>query len=118
MSLLFLSLITHQSLAISLDSYDAFLKAQDTTHCPLKTTLRDIHADAMDGLSDAKIAQQETRLLKSKERASLFCSLLCAYRLVDVISLLGPCGTSLQVPLHRKIAMDFTKYEVSFSSPQ
>jgi hypothetical protein len=101
-------------LVTALDSYDAFLKSQDANHFPLKTILRESQADGMDGLSNAQIVQQEAKLLKSKERTSLFCSLLSAYRLLDVVALLEPGGASLQVPVHHKIAMDFTKHAVRF----
>jgi len=69
----------------------------------------------MEGFSDVEIAQQEAKLLKSKERASLLCSLLSAYRLLDVVALLEADSASiLPVPVHHKIAMDFTKHAVSF----
>jgi len=77
--------------------------------------LRDSQADAMDGLSNAQIVQREAKSLKSKEKASLLCSLLSAYRLLDVVALLEPQSASpLQVPVHHKILMDFAQHAVRF----
>lgn len=67
----------------------------------------------MDGLSNAQI-MQEAKLVKSKERALLLCSLLSAYHLLDVVALLEPGNASLQVPVHHKTAIDFTKHAVRF----
>ena len=84
--------------------------SQDATHFPLKTILHDSQAVEMDGLSNAQIMQQEAKLVKSKERALLLCSLLSAYYLLDVVALLKPGNASLQVLVHHKTAIDFTKH--------
>ena len=38
----------------------------------------------MSDMSSAAISNRESSLLKSREKANEFCSLLCAYRLLDV----------------------------------
>ena len=70
--------------------------------------------DPMSGLSAELIAKYEMTSMKGVCGADL-CSLLCAYRLLDVIELLEitPETTNIvKPPLHSKMAVDFKKHGV------
>jgi hypothetical protein len=66
----------------------------------------------MAGLSPATIAKREASTIRPKERSADFCSLLTAYRLLDVVSVLERTTNSLAPPVHKKMQADFEKYKV------
>ncbi|KAF8813075.1 hypothetical protein BYT27DRAFT_7207231 [Phlegmacium glaucopus] len=96
-------------LAHSVDIYDAFLQKQNIHSSPLKAILRDVGSDTMVGLSSTAISKRETKILKTKEKSNELCSLLCAYRLLDVIASFEVTNQALTPPSHKKMSIDFTK---------
>jgi len=90
------------------------LKTQDINHSALKGLLREFDSDSMTGLSADMIAKQENRISKGIHSNDL-CSLLAAYRLLDVIELLEitpETTNTVKPPLHHKMSVDFKKHEV------
>jgi hypothetical protein len=62
--------------------------------------------------SNVALSNRESSILKSKEKANEFCSLLCALRLLDVIGSLVIPGDQTQHPVHKKMGISFSKNEV------
>lgn len=105
-------------MADSLDKYDSFLESQNNHNAPLKALLRDANADFMAGMSAVAISKRETSMLKSRGKANELCSLLCAYRLLDVFFGLEKetMALSNDTPLHGKMGINISKTEVRTQS--
>lgn len=102
-----------QHLATSLDNHDSFIESQNIHNSPLKALLRDVNADPMSDMSAVAISKRESSMLKSREKSSDFCSLLCAYRLLDVIISLERTTEKLHAPpLHNQIGTNLFNNEV------
>ena len=100
-------------MAASLDDYDSFLESKNIHNSPLKGLLRDVNADPMSEMSSIAISNQESSMLKSREKANEFCSLLCAYRLLDVILNLEIVKEASSSPLvHQQMGINVSKNEV------
>lgn len=82
-----------------MDEYETFLQDQSLHFAPLKALMREVNADTMTGLTTNAISLRESSILKTRERASDFCSFITAYRMLDVISMLEQSEDSLQPPL-------------------
>jgi hypothetical protein len=67
-------------------------------------------------ISNDAITNRESSLLRSKEKANNLCSLLCAFRLLDVIVKLDLPSDQIQPPVHKKMGLNFSKNEVRFFS--
>ena len=66
----------------------------------------------MRGMSAHAISVRESSMLRSREKSNEFCSLLCAYRLLDVITSLVIVEGSTVPPLHKKMNINLSKNEV------
>lgn len=77
--------------------------------------MREVNVDVMVGMSTNAIAVRETAMLKTRERASGFCSLLSAYKLLDVIAMMEGNEDSVRPPSQSKMVVDFSKHTVSES---
>ena len=75
--------------------------------------MREVDVDVMANMSDEAICNRESAVLKARDRANSFCSLLTAYRLVDVIAMLEEVEDSIRPPFQLKMDVDFSKYAVS-----
>lgn len=78
----------------------------------MKALLRDVNSDPMSDMSAVAISKRETSMLRSRERSNDFCSMLCAYRLLDVISYVSvPVGEADTPPLHNQMGINFLNNE-------
>ena len=77
-----------------MDVYEIFLQEQSLHILPLKALVHEVDTDVMAGMMNHTISSRESTLLKKRERAIDFCSLLTAYRLLDIISMLDQTETS------------------------
>jgi hypothetical protein len=77
----------------------------------LKALLHDANADFMAGISAVAILKRETSMLKLLGKVNELCSLLCAYRLLDVFFGLekDTADLSNNAPLHRKMGNNISK---------
>jgi hypothetical protein len=91
---------------------EAFLQEQSLHVSPLKALMCEVDMDVMAGMKSNAISLRESSLLKKKKRASDFCSLLSAYRLLDIISMLDETYHSVQPPLQLRSKIDFPKNTV------
>ena len=66
----------------------------------------------MSEMSNAAVSNRETSMLRSKERANEFCSLLCAFRLLDVIGNMVIPSDQTKPPVHEKMGINLSKNEV------
>ena len=67
----------------------------------------------MADMSSTAISKREGSMLRSKEKANEFCSLLCGYRLLDVIvGLVAYSDKSTQPPVHNKMGINISKNDV------
>ena len=66
----------------------------------------------MNEMSVITISNRETSMLRSKEKASKLCSLLCAYRLLDVIVSLSDENESTPPPVHKRMGVNIFDNEV------
>ena len=74
--------------------------------------MREVDTDVMAGMTPNAISLRESSLLKKRERASDFCSLLTAYRLLDIISLLEATESSVRPPVQLRSKVDIPKNTV------
>lgn len=74
--------------------------------------MRDISSDPMSEMSAIAISSRESSMLRSKEKANEFSSLLCAYRLLDVIASLAIEDDSTPPPAHKKMRMNLSNNKV------
>jgi hypothetical protein len=95
-----------------MDAYELFLQEQNLHMSPLKALMREADVDVMAGLTTQAISLRESSILKKKERASDFCSLITAYRLLDVISMLEETEDSVRPPVQVRSRFDFSKTPV------
>lgn len=64
------------------------------------------------GMTDVAISKREASILRSRGKANELCSLLCAYRLLDIVAsqeLTEGCDIT---PLHLKMGVNVSKNEV------
>lgn len=99
-------------MAKALDGYEAFLGSQTLHTSPLRAIMREVDVDAMAGMSTKAISNRESTMLRTREKASVFCSLLTAYRLLDVIAMLEENENSVRPPSQSKMTVDFSKHAV------
>lgn len=99
-------------MAKSLDGYEAFLGGLTLHTSPLRAIMREVDVDMMAGMTTNAISVRESNMLKTREKASVFCSLLSAYKLLDVIAMLEDAGNSVRPPSQTKMRVDFSKYSV------
>jgi hypothetical protein len=66
----------------------------------------------MPEMSNAAVSNRESSMLRSKERANDFCSLLCAFRLLDVMGNLETPSDQIRPPVHKKMELNLSKNEV------
>jgi hypothetical protein len=79
----------------------------------LKALLREENADPMSQMTTAAISKRENSILRSREKANDLCSLLCAYRLLDVmLSMEFTEEESTSPVLHNQMGVDLPKNEV------
>ena len=78
-----------------MDVYEIFLQEQSLHISPTKALMHEVDTDVIAGMTNNTISSQEPTLLKKRERASDFCSLLTAYGLLDIISMLDQTETSI-----------------------
>jgi hypothetical protein len=76
--------------------------------------MREVDVDVMAGMKSNAISLQESSLLKKRERVSDFCSLISAYRLLDIISMLDKTNNLVEPPLQLRSKIDFPKNTVRF----
>jgi hypothetical protein len=57
-------------------------------------------------------------MLRLKERANDFCSLLCAFRLLEVVGKLESPNDQRQTPVHKKMGLNFSKNEVDIETDE
>ena len=75
--------------------------------------LRDVNIDPMSEMSSIAISNWESSMLKSREKANEFCSLLCTYRLLDVILNLEIVKeASSSPPVHQQMGINVSKNKV------
>jgi hypothetical protein len=95
-----------------MDAYEIFLQEQSLHMSPLKALMREADVDTMAGLTTQAISLRESSILKKRGRQSDFCSLITAYRLLDIISMLEKTGDSVRSPLQLKSRFDCSKSPV------
>jgi hypothetical protein len=95
-----------------MDEYETFLQRQNLHMSPLKALMREIDIDSMANLTNVAIVSRESSMLKNKERASDFCSVITAYRLMDIIFKLDQTDDSVLPPVHVRSRIGFTKTPV------
>jgi hypothetical protein len=72
-----------------------------------------VNADPMSDMSSVAISKRETSMLKSRERSNDFCSLICAFRLLDVIMDLEMTQETSSKPLkHNQMGINLYNNEV------
>jgi zona occludens toxin (predicted ATPase) len=83
------------------------------SHAFVKTGLRDRSCDRFSDTSPAEIPAAETRSLKSSARTSEICSVLTAYRLLDVMYSLEHPDDPITAPQHQRLPVNFSSYRVT-----
>jgi hypothetical protein len=67
----------------------------------------------MSNMSVAAISNRESSMLRSREKANEFSSVLCAYRLLDVILSIENANDVLSSPpVHKQMGINISKNEV------
>ena len=95
-----------------MDEFETFLENQTLHVSPLKALMREVDVDVMEGLTSNAILSRECSILRPIERASNFCSLITAYRLLDIISMLEQGQNSVRPPLQHRQKFDIPKNTV------
>jgi hypothetical protein len=103
-----------QRFSVALNKFDMKLATTSAIQAYVRAALRDTTID--DRYSDktaAQIVVAESKDLKSSGHASDVCSLLTAYRLLDVIYALENPDSAIKAPDHQRLKMDFAAFNVS-----
>lgn len=102
-----------QHLANSLDNYESYLASQSIHNSQIKALLRDKDADSMSNMSNVAVSNREISILKSREKANEFCSLICAHRLLDaIICSAGVEDGSCVPPRHNQMGTNIASNDV------
>ena len=102
-----------QRFATSLHKFDVKLARTSPTLAYLRTALRDHSCDRYIDKTKVQIVTAESKDLKSPNHASEVCSVLAAYRLVDVIHALEKPDDWVKAPHHERLEVDMSGYKVS-----
>ena len=110
--------LVFQRFSAALEAFDIKLATTSPTHAFIKTGLRDRSSDRFSEYSPTEIASAETKSLKSTGHASEVCSVLTAYRLLDVMYALEHPDDAIKAPEHHRLRVNFASFKViiSFSS--
>ena len=75
--------------------------------------MRDVQCDRYSKMAEAQIIVAEERdLQKSVKHASEVCSVVAAFRLMDVIYKLDYPGSALSAPSHARLPVNFANFKV------
>jgi hypothetical protein len=91
--------------------FDSKLANTSPTHAYLRTAMRDIACDRFLDSSFDHIVSTESIDLRSTGHASEVCSLLTAYRVLDIIYALEH-PDALKAPVHQRLHVDFSSFKV------
>lgn len=106
-----------QRFSACLNKFDIKLATTSPTLAYVRTALRDVSCDRYINKTTRQIVTAETGdLMKSPNHASAVCSVLTAYRLLDIIYALDNPDDRMQAPHHEPLEVDFSSYKVSPSS--
>jgi len=106
-------LISIQRFSAALEAFDIKLATISATHAFVKTGLRERSSDHFLEHSTAEIVSAESRSLKSSGRASEVCSLLTAYRLIDVMYALEHPDDAIKAPQYQRLSTNFAAFKVA-----
>jgi hypothetical protein len=104
-----------QRFSAALEAFDIKLASTSPTHAFVKTGLRDRSSDRFSDHSPAQIVSAETKSLKSSGHASEVCSVLTAYRLLDVMYALEHPDDAIKAPEHHRLRVNFASFKVTIS---
>lgn len=103
-----------QRFSVALNKFDSKLAATSMTQAYVRSALRDISDDRYSQMTTAQIVAAERKDMKSTDHASAVCSVVTAYRLLDVIyALEKPDGLVKVPPQHEPLEVNFSSYKVS-----
>jgi len=106
--------LAFQRFSAALDKFDMNLATTSPIHAYVRTAMRDTTSDdRYSHKTTAQIVSAESKDLKSSGHASDVCSLLTAYRLLDIIYALEHPDNAIKAPHHRRLKMDFGSFNVS-----
>jgi hypothetical protein len=110
-----------QRFSAALEAFDIALATASPTHAFVKTGLRDRSCDRFSDTSPTQIASAEKLSMKSGSRTSEICSVLTAYRLLDIMYALEHPDNAIKAPQHQRLQVNFSSFKVtiflSFSMP-
>lgn len=96
-----------------MDEFDIKLGGITATNAFVKTGLRDRSSDIFSDHSPSQIVSAETKSLKSAGRASEICSVLTAYRLLDIMYALEHPDDAMKAPQHQRLRVNFASFRVA-----
>jgi hypothetical protein len=102
-----------QRFSAALEAFDIELAKTPLTHAYIKSGLRDTSNDRFKDYSPAEIVSAESKNLKSAGRASEVCSVLTAYRLLDVMYALEHPDNGVKAPQHQRLQANFASFKVT-----
>ena len=102
-----------QRFSAALEAFDSVLAAASPTHAFVKTGLRDTSCDCFSNTSPTKIASAEKLTMKSGSRTSEICSVLTAYRLLDIMYALEHLDDAIKAPQHQHLPVNFSSFKVT-----
>ena len=96
-----------------MQAFDTTLALTSPTIAYVRTALRDSACDRYVDKTVEEIASVESREFRSVNHASQVCSLLTAYRLIDVIYGMEHPEDALCAPSHQRLQVDFKNFKVA-----
>lgn len=105
--------IFFQRFSAALNRFDIKLAATSATQAYVRTALRHTSDDRYADKTPAQIVVAETNAMKSTNHGSAVCSVLTAYRLLDVIYALENPDGLVKAPRHRPLKVNSASSQVS-----
>jgi len=96
-----------------MQKFDSRLAITSPSNAYLRTAMRDIACDRYKNSTFDEIVSAESIDLKSTGHASDVCSLLTAYKLLDILYALEH-PDALKAPVHQRLRVDFSSLKVLF----